>query len=52
MDGFQIMRASSPICSPYMKICFVPKQENHSIKNGRMKKKKKVLQGEEKALQF
>ena len=35
MDGFQIMRASSPICSPSMKICFVPKQENHSIKNGR-----------------
>ena len=36
MYGFQIMRASSPICSPSMQICFLPKQENHSIKNGRI----------------
>ena len=36
MYGSQIMRASSPICSPSMQICFLPKQENPSIKNGRL----------------
>ena len=41
MYGSQIMRASSPICSPSMQICFLPKQENHSIKNGRMLPQKK-----------
>ena len=41
MDGFQIMRASSPICTPSMYICFVPKQENHSIKSSPRRRKSK-----------
>ena len=40
MNGFQIMRASSPICSPSMQICFLPKKGKSLNKKFSKEKKK------------